>query len=58
LDKADQDKFRIQIVDRSFGVADPETGKVKEDDPVMALVISKSKKIGEFVTNFVKLVKS
>ena len=29
LDKADQDKFRIQIGDRSFGFAAPETGKVK-----------------------------
>lgn len=58
LDKADKDKFRIQIGDRSFGVADPEIGKVKENDPVTALVISKSKEIGEFITNFVKLVKS
>jgi hypothetical protein len=58
LDKADRDKFRVQIGDRSFGVADLEVGKTKEDDPVTALSILKSKEIGEFITNIVKAVKS
>ncbi len=58
LDKADRDKFRVQIGDRSFGVADPEAAKAKEDDPVTALSILKSKEIGEFITNIVKAVKS
>jgi hypothetical protein len=58
LDKADKDKFRIQIGDRSFGVADPEIGKVKETDQLTEIAISKSKEIVELITNFVKTVKS
>lgn len=58
LDKADRDKFRVQVGDRSFGVADQETGKTKEDDPVTVLSILKSKEISEFITNIVKAVKS
>jgi hypothetical protein len=58
LDKADRDKFRVQIGDRSFGAAAPETGNNKEDDPVTALAVLKSKEIGEFITNIVKAAKS
>lgn len=58
LDKADRDKFRVQIGDRSFGAAANATGNTKEDDPVTALAILKSKELGEFITNIVKAVKS
>ena len=58
LDKADRDKFRVQIGDRSFGVDDQEASKTKEDDPVTALSILKSKELGEVITNIVKAVKS
>ena len=58
LEKSDRDKFRVQIGDRSFGVADQDAGKSKEADPVTALAILKSKEIGEFITNIVKAVKS
>lgn len=58
LDKADRDKFRVQIGDRSFGVEAPEAGNTKEDDPVTALAFLKSKEIGEFITNIIKAAKS
>jgi hypothetical protein len=58
LEKADRDKFRVQIGDRSFGVADQVAGKSKEVDPVTMLSMLKSKEIGEFITNIVKAVKS
>lgn len=58
LDKAERDKFRVQIGDRSFGVPDTELGKPKEDDPVTALSVLKSKEIGEFIATIVKAVKS
>lgn len=58
LEKAERDKFRVQIGDRSFGVADQDAGKSKEADPVTVLSILKSKEIGEFITNIVKAVKS
>lgn len=52
LDKADRDKFRIQIGDRSFGAAATETGNNKEDDPVTALAVLNS------IPNIVKAAKS
>jgi hypothetical protein len=58
LDKADRDKFRVQIGDRSFGAAANATGNTKEDDPVTALAILKSKELGEFITNIAKAFKS
>lgn len=54
LKQEDRDKFRVQVGDRSFGVADHDSGKKKEDDPVTALAIVKSKEVQEFVTNLVK----
>lgn len=53
LKQEDRDKFRVQVGDRSFGVPDHVVGK-KEDDPVTALAIMKSKEIQEFLTNLVK----
>jgi hypothetical protein len=58
LEKADRDKFRVQIGDRSFGVPDAESNKPKEDDPVTALAILKSKELGEVITNIVKAARS
>lgn len=54
LKQEDRDKFRVQVGDRSFGVPDHNIGNKKEDDPVTALAIMKSKEIQEFVTNLVK----
>lgn len=54
LKQEDRDKFRVQVGDRSFGVPDNDGGKKKEDDPVTALAIMKSKEIQDFATNLVK----
>lgn len=54
LKQEDRDKFRVQVGDRSFGVPDHDSGKQRDDDPVTALAIMKSKEIQEFVTNLVK----
>jgi hypothetical protein len=43
LEKADRDKFRVQIGDRSFGVPDYEKTSPKEDDPVTLAGWLKSK---------------
>ena len=58
LDKSDRDKFRVQIGDRSFGVPDSEQGKTKDEEPVTALAVLKSKEISEFISNIVKAAKS
>lgn len=54
LKQEDRDKFRVQVGDRSFGVPDHEIGNKKEDDPVTALALMKSKEVQEFLTNLVK----
>lgn len=58
LEKADRDKFRVQIGDRSFGVPDSEPSKSKEEEPVTALAVLKSKEVGELITNIVKAARS
>jgi len=54
LKQEDRDKFRVQVGDRSFGVPDHDIGNKKEDDPVTALALMKSKEVQEFLTNLVK----
>jgi hypothetical protein len=54
LQQIDRDKFRVQVGDRSFGVPDNDSCIKKEDDPVTALAVMKSKEIQEFLTNLIK----
>jgi hypothetical protein len=56
LEKADRDKFRVQIGDRSFGVSDYEKSNPREDDPVTFAGWLKSKDGIEALTTPVKEV--
>ena len=54
LEKSDQDKFRVQIGDRSFGVNDHESYRVKDEDPVTLAGWLKSKDGIEALTGPIK----
>lgn len=54
LEKSDQDKFRVQIGDRSFGVMDHESHKGKDEDPVTLAGWLKSKDGIEALTGPIK----
>lgn len=54
LEKADQDKFRVQIGDRSFGVTDHQSYKGKDEDPVTLVGWLKSKDGIEALTGPIK----
>lgn len=55
LDKADRDKFRVQIGDRSFGVPDQGVDpKAKEEDPTSVISWLKSKDGVEALTGPIK----
>ena len=57
LDKADRDKFRVQVGDRSFGVPDSDFQKSREDDPVNLAGILKSKGFTDGVSDIVSAIK-
>lgn len=54
LEKTERDKFRLQIGDRSFGVADHGPHKGKDDDPVTLAGWVKSKEGIEALTSPIK----
>ena len=57
LDKDKQDEFRLKLGDRSFGVHDDTSHKVKSDDPVTAIDLMKPKEWGEAIASLVKGLK-
>lgn len=56
LDKADKDKFRLEIGERSFAVPDHGPHKLSETEPVTAPALVKE--VTESIANLVKAVKS
>lgn len=55
LEKADQDKFRVQVGDRSFGVPDSFSKDAKDNDPTSLLSIVKD---NNFVDGCTKIIKA